>query len=1037
MAALCPTGGSYWNPKCCWWCTSSPLCTVLTRIYDIVRIASWVLGRIVDFFVTLLFGVIIPIVRLVFYGLLSYWNFLIGLLLGEFRFGAITIFFPIFFIILSWLLWFFWPQLGCLIEDVVWPLINFFLNSIGFAVQIIISVLNALVRIWNNFVPLVGFVIYLAVTLLVTTFAAVVQLLGEFDVYALVGSLLEIVMLLTELAIEILLAIVLVPTGELSEAVDAIGPLITITFASIDICVQALAWVLGALWLTLEPILDVLVRVVRVVKKHFFARALLDLVTEPSLRDMGTSDDIGDELWHSLGVSASRYWDDESGNRALKDLRSMNKKRETPQHAIDYYYLRRSSMMSGPMASGPRHLMEADLPAGWSVGDETTARSHVEENVDSYTGIHHPHLRDILNDIDVRIRTAKSKTQSHPMPIEEEMEMYHVKCRSKLCGGHDTALPHPFKTIAKRAGTLPPLEEDTPHKRRARFTQTAALAHVARHTIRHGLHKFWYKGDGSLPKHAGNAWKSLTGHRTIHATLEYLTTQRDDPFESVHTFVPVLSEWRPFSWMLDSAPEEYRSQFMGHHTRRQVAKWRRRHLTASDQEETQPLHWMGDVMAHHERRGKFEPEGDPRTGEILANAEEVQEQPAVSSLQLLYATDCFVSRPKNALCIPEIAPQLGCLLAQILAMFPDKPPVQFCDYEEECADLGFCIIERPPVTPDLIAIFSNVDLWLSWCWIQNGIVWIGVVLGISFPIIKLTFQVLSALLPFLSFIFDGFIAIIPTTVTLQDLVCLIPFAYGIVLIITLIQIFNFTVLPLLRFALRSFVTLEAMFAAIRSIEASTLAYKENAGYAQIYKQFYDTKPENVLPFDPWTGQPNIGEPKRREDPEDPADVLRAQSGRLRVFPAADGFMPYIPLTSGYEPAANVDIPPFQHADLRVRNASTYAQTPLLAEVGADQQMERGPRHPDELDANQRRAVAMYRRALERGLTYFGEPARVITSQDVHDYEARWRPFLHSAHWTSGYITRYINEYHYQREKVAERKPPVFLGQRGWFAHLFE
>ena len=216
-----------------------------------------------------------------------------------------------------------------------------------------------------------------------------------------------------------------------------------------------------------------------------------------------------------------------------------------------------------------------------------------------------------------------------------------------------------------------------------------------------------------------------------------------------------------------------------------------------------------------------------------------------------------------------------------------------------------------------------------------------------------------------------------------------------------------------------------------------LAYKQNSGYAQIYKEFYNTKPKNVLPYDPWTGTPLISEPQRREYPEDPLETMRAQGAMTRVYPSSS-YMPYIPLTGRYEPAGNADSAPFQRAELQLRNSSTYAQTPLLNEIGADHQAENGSAHadPEPLDKEQRAAVDLYTDGVRRSLSYFGEPSGVVTSQDVHNYEARWRPFLHSAHWTWAYLRRYTNQYHYELEKAAERKPPVFLAMRGWFDHLF-
>jgi len=1042
MAGLCPTGGSYWNPKLCWWCTSSPFCTVITRGYDLFRIVAWVVGRIIDLFTTIVFGIIIPFIGLVFVSAVAFISFMIGLLIGQIRF-QLQIFFPLFLLVGAWILWLFWPEVGCFIEKEGWPFLNFFFDLFGTTFSFAITIVNVLIRIFNSFVPLIGFVLYIGITLLTMYFSAMVQIMGEFDVYALLDALMDVIVLVVEIVIEFIGALVAASTQELSQGIDLIGPVITVAFDAVGLWLRVGIWVWGKLWYLLEPILGAVVKVTQFVRKHFFlARILLDV--DPSLRDMSTTDDLSDDLWRTVGMSGNQYWDDDSGSHAMGMLRGMNRwgKGHSAERAIEYYKMKRMMLFGHASSFRGRRLMEEDgLPSGWTADgteeEEETPKESVVESI-------HDHVI-MFSNIHEQLHSNDKEVRPHPIPLEEEIATYRVRCKSKHCGGDEAHLPHPFITMSRQK--FAPHRHETAEQHRIRLTHVAALAHVARHTLRNTVQKHWHEGDGRVTQNMALAWQHMTGHKTLHQTFEYLTTQREDPVESLATFVPVFSEWFPFTYFLDSEyhSDEYRNGFVGHHVRKQVRMHRRalrqRSLldegneeeAAEIEEPDEPLYYMGDVLAHHERRGQFAPAGSPTTGAPISEGPPSQNQPTLPVLQLLYKQDCNI-KPFNPLCLPYIPSQIGCLVKMLLHLFPNKPPVQFCHYEEQCASVGFCIIKRPLITPDLLQIFANTNLWISLCWIRNGFVWIGVVLSFILPIVRDTFKVLSALIPFLSFFFDAFVAIIPELVSFQETVCLIPFFYGLTLDILLLWLFYFFVVPLLRFVRRSFTTLEAMFGAIRSIEMTMLAYKQNSGYAEMYKQFYETQPKNVLVHDPWTGRPALVEPPRDTSLGDSENAMVTHAQQAHMLSSSSSYASTAP---AYEPGAGASIPSLFDTELRVRNAGNFSQVPLMSQIGTDRQAEEGGASDEPLTPQQQHAIREYALAVERSLIHFGEPVGIVTSAHVHEFESRFGPLIHSGHWSYEWLRRYIGEHHHQLDVIATRAPPRILYLRGWFPHLFQ
>ena len=1042
MSTLCPTGGSYWNPKCCWWCTNSWLCTAFTRIYDVLRIVGWILGRIVDAVLTLIFQVIVPFLRFVFLSAIAFINFMVGLLLGEFRL-EITILFPLFLFIGSWLLWLFWPEISCFFENVYFPLTVSIIRALGPGAGLAITLFNVVIRIWNSLVPVVGFLIYIVVELVVMFMEFTVELLGEFDVFAIFNSLIEIGLLVVNIVIEVLVAVVAATPTLINALIDAVGPTVTVLIASARILLAVTVWVFGALWAALEPILELVVKVVRFVKKHFFlGRALLSLDAQDGM------DDIDADLWRTMGQSSMKYWDETSAAQGIRSLEKINKwhMENRPAATLDYYWFRRSQLMRGSQSydrggGGGRNLF--GLPTDWTDGDDDDGGGE-ERRADAA-----PTAADHLDDMQQHLFDTYRAGPDHPISLADEVATHHVMCKSRRCGGHGAKLVHPIGAVIDDhesvADHLYGLDRHDTAAHRRRLTHTITLAHALKKSVGRTVDTHWHGGDGTVSKHASRAFHRITGHCTVMAWYEHATSHHAHPVDSVLAHVmPAPSDWALVRTARAYLNDEHEygldddADQPVHHV-----NWMRQRRVFTHPADGR-LHVTRDPVPHDQRnhdhvmsrRGPFDP-GRPGSG-IPAQAAD-EDVPSLPVWQLLYTQDCFTTTPRNVLCLPELSPQLACFLTALFEFYPNEFPLEVCEYEEECTDLGFCIVERPPITPDLISIINNPELWLSPCWLKNGLVWIGVVLAIIFPVVKLTFQVLGALLPFLSPIFDAFIGLIPDLVQWQDLICLFPFLYGFVLLVILTYLASFFVVPLFRFLRRSFTTLEAMFGAIRSIEASRLAYLEQSGSRRLIENFWRVNHRAVLHADPWTQSPLIApQPSLySKGYENWLAPKYDQAARLRAFQSPGGptFMPYIPLTGGFEPSPDdlsARAPLFQ-PQMELQNRTTYAPLPLAAEIDAAGAEEAAVSPADEpVSPEAAGALAHFRSTLLRGRALFGEPSGVVTYQHVYAFEVRFRPLIHPVFYSMAWMSKYINEHHHQVEKARVRKPGKFIYLRGMF-----
>jgi hypothetical protein len=1010
----------------------------VVRVYDVIRVVLWVIARLLDLIGTFIFNVLIPFLQLVFVSALSFINFMVGLLLGEFRM-EMTILAPLFLFIGSWLLWLFWPQIACFIDPTLWNII-YDLTRIQAKVALFFpTFLNSIIRIWNSLVPIIGFLIYIIVEVVVLFASFVVQLLGAFDVMALFSSLMQIFVVLVEIVINVVVAVVGVITTDLSQFSDAIGPTVAAIITAAKILIAVTVWVFGALWTLLEPILVALIGVFKFIKNHFFLRSLL------AIDEFSTDEDAppAEKLWHTFGTAATRYWNADTAADGVAALGSINRWHlaNPPGVAAEYYWFVRASYM-GEMAGanmvGRTLYSDTKAPPGWGINATASMA-----NIRHARG--HEHLAALASHM--LTRPGREPLPADWVPLHEEIDTHHVECDSHLCGGVGKRLRHPVRTIIEE----PPMRlfdamggSHDLRSHRRRFIHTVSIAHALRKTMGHVAHKHWKHGNGELPRRIQRAFEEITGHGSLHAFINHHTSHHEHPIDAVASLLPIPSNWtlvrmiRRFNGD-DGSDGEFYADWLGqremYYNEDTADEHGRRRLWVMRDTGSLPA----EAVSHRDRRGPFQPDnsgGGGVSGPLKVKGSSNSAIPGLPVFELLYTQTC-TSKPRNQLCLPEITPQIGCLLSSIFLLFPKDVPVQLCDYEQQCADVGFCIIQRPTIGPDIFVVLNNISSWISWCWLRNGIVWILIVLSIILPVIRGTFQVLAALIPWLAWFFNAFVELIPELVSTQELVCLFPFFYGFVLIVVLVYIAYIFILPFLFWFWRTIISFDATLGALRAVEATMLAYKEG-GSRQLIENFWRVNHNGVLPGDPWMNSPLVAQMPQPGATVDPFEEMRGQAERAQLYSGAAGraFPSYLSPKDGYVPDDDdyANVPPAMRPELAIRTSPGFAAVPLMARIGADAEAAQ-PAHARIVTPEAGAALRVYTRALQHGQALFGPTPRPVMMGEAYAYEMAFRPIIQPAQWSGTWLRRYLAEHAHQAAANSTRRPPALVYQHGMFGNV--
>lgn len=156
-----------------------------------------------------------------------------------------------------------------------------------------------------------------------------------------------------------------------------------------------------------------------------------------------------------------------------------------------------------------------------------------------------------------------------------------------------------------------------------------------------------------------------------------------------------------------------------------------------------------------------------------------------------YMLSCAVSMLLATTAVVALAVVLPYVSAQLAVPWkvPDASILNAYGYEQQCPDLGFCIVAWP-------TLGDPISAWLNMCWLENGFVWIG---NTVITVMEMCFLIavlisMNRLLPWET---NPTALAVPMKALARILSCQSRYVYGFVLVVAIMDVFyNFLVPPL-------------------------------------------------------------------------------------------------------------------------------------------------------------------------------------------------------------------------------------------------
>jgi hypothetical protein len=223
---------------------------------------------------------------------------------------------------------------------------------------------------------------------------------------------------------------------------------------------------------------------------------------------------------------------------------------------------------------------------------------------------------------------------------------------------------------------------------------------------------------------------------------------------------------------------------------------------------------------------------------------------------------------------------------------------------------------------------------------------------------------------------------------------------------------------------RTFTSLEAMYGAIRSIEASRLARIEASEWFQIQERQFYIEPYRALRNDPWLVKPRPSPayidpgadlPSVSELATSPLMRAASRIGAQQRSVGAD-------LESGRGGAFEAT------SVLDADNVQGFDGAGEAADVGADM---------DAVSPETCQSMLLYTRSLQAAREYFGEPDPTVTLEQAHQFEQRFGPLIQSLHFSHSWLRKFLGEHTHQRTADRDRRPveaPHWTGSAVHRAH---
>lgn len=175
----------------------------------------------------------------------------------------LSILYPtILILFIIWVFWFlitiYWPYLIKVIIVVFIPILNVLIILFNLFFIIFIVILSILIMIWNLIVPFIGMILYVVVNVVLTILADVFNIIGSVDWEPIISAIMNIIMVLVDIAMQILMVLIKVGMEILVALSNIISILVEVILTAIKIILPIVIWIIQILFKVLEPILKVI-----------------------------------------------------------------------------------------------------------------------------------------------------------------------------------------------------------------------------------------------------------------------------------------------------------------------------------------------------------------------------------------------------------------------------------------------------------------------------------------------------------------------------------------------------------------------------------------------------------------------------------------------------------------------------------------------------------------------------------------------------------------------------------------------------------
>lgn len=272
--------------------------------------------------------------------------------------------------------------------------------------DLFLPVANILIYIWDAFVQLIGFVLYIAINLIVTVFFLIMDLIGELHIMELFESLMEIVTPLVQLAISILQLLIKVGSDIIRKLIPIVVAILKVAIQVIKVLFKIVQWLLVTLFKLLFPLLKAVIAVVKFVIRVFLhkaasfsSRALLSMAQSLSerLEDEDDSLDAANRFeTFELYSTAMRYYSVGQYEDFLADMEGVHAGLRSQDHF---------------------HETGEPLPMGAGIGGNYERHLYHESELDEHERVKKPKQN---TPAPTTAQPGRARSQRRPLSVDHE-----------------------------------------------------------------------------------------------------------------------------------------------------------------------------------------------------------------------------------------------------------------------------------------------------------------------------------------------------------------------------------------------------------------------------------------------------------------------------------------------------------------------------------------------------------------------------------------------------------------------------------------